>query len=114
MDTTGPEFDPALGFADVTTALINTVQGTPGGFTTRHLRVQLAYSACLIGNPSQPSSHDHEQCRAASTGRRAAEALWEILDEVEGNGPAVTERITASLYTLHKARATEDDQRHQQ
>lgn len=61
----------------------------------------VANAACRVGDPSTPESHNHAQCRV-STGRRIAEALWNILSEVQGRGPVPSERINASLVDLHR------------
>jgi hypothetical protein len=99
MDTPGS--DPAVDFTDAAAAVIKAVENVQGGFASRHVRVLLANAACRAGDPSTPKSHNHAQCRV-STGRRIAEALWNILDEVQFRGPAPSERINASLVDLHR------------
>lgn len=88
------------------TALIDTVEDVANGLAGVHLRIMLACAACQAGDPSDPRTHDHSRCRAA-TGRRIAEALWTILDEVQFNGPSPTGRITTALMAIHEALGTE-------
>jgi len=104
MATTGP--DPTVDFTKAAVAVINSVENVRGGLASRHLRILLGFAACRTGNPSIPGWHNHEQCRV-STGRRIAEALWNIFDEVKFTGPAPPERIAANLVDLHRAFRTE-------
>ena len=97
-----PVANPADDFPDAAAALVRSTEGDRSAFLVWHLRVLLVKAACREGDPAQPGLHVHNKCRK-STGRRAAEALWEILDAVQFSGPASTEQVTASVRALHQA-----------
>lgn len=97
-------------FTGIFTALVDTVEDVANGLTGPHLRIMLACAACQAGDPSDPRTHDHSRCRAV-TGHRIAEALWNILDEAQSNGPSPTGRITTALAVIHEALGTEAELR---